>query len=435
MLRRRSRRSRRGSPRVLLIIENIAIARDHRAQNQLKSLLASGYRVGLICRRDETNARFREPGLDLYEYPAPPEGEGTAVLAFEYAYSVLAAAVLVLRALADGPVHAIQVGQPPDIYFMPAFMGKLFGTRFIVDQRDLSPEVLEARFGKRHGALARALRMFERASWRTADHVFAVNDSLLRVVTARGGVPPKRVTAIKSGPLLSAVSGRSPDLELREGFPHLVCWHGLMGPQDHVELALQAISHYVHHLGRRDALFVFMGDGVVEQELRQMTVKLELGDVVRFTGWLAEDACFAYVATADLGLDTNLQPEVTPLKAMEYMGHAVPVVAFDVHETRLLAGEAAQYVKVGDVEEMSRLIARLLDAPDERRRMGRIGRERIEQQFAWDRQEERYLAIFRRFLMDSGQARPSGPCVPSRNVLSANLPAATHSARRLELDH
>jgi glycosyltransferase involved in cell wall biosynthesis len=392
------RRSRKGAPRVLLIIENVSIARDHRAQKQLTSLLEGGYRVALICRRDKDNARFRQPGLDLYEYPAPPEGHGTAVVAFEYGYSVLAAVLLVVRALADGPVHAIQVGQPPDIYFAPALLAKLFGTRFIIDQRDLSPEVYEARFGKSEGAVARTLRLFERASWRTADHVITVNDSLVRVVTKRGGVAPKRVTAVRNGPLLAAVARRSAREKLREGFPYLVCWHGVMGPQDHVELALQAISHYVHHLGRRDALFVFMGDGVAEAALRQMTVELEIEDVVRFTGWLAEESCFTYIATADLGLDTNLQPEVTPVKAMEYMAHAVPIVAFDVHETRLLAGEAARYVKVGDSEEMAREIARLLDSPDERRRMSGIGRDRIEQEFAWDRQEERYLEIFRQFL-------------------------------------
>jgi glycosyltransferase involved in cell wall biosynthesis len=405
VLRRRLRRSRKGAPRVLLIIENISIARDHRAQKQLKSLLAGGYRVGLICRRDENNGRFRQSGLDLYEYPAPPEGDGVAVVAFEYGYSVLAAVVLVLRALADGPVHAIQVGQPPDVYFVPAFLGKLFGTRFIVDQRDLSPEVFEARFGKSNGVLPRTLRLFERASWRTADHVFTVNGSLVGVVTERGGVSPKHVTAVMNGPLLSAVARGNADEELREGFAHLVCWHGVMGPQDHVEHALQAISHFTHHLGRRDALFVFMGDGVAETGLRQMATELGLDEVVRFTGWLAEDACFTYIATADLGLDTNLQPEVTPVKAMEYMGHGVPLVTFDVHETRLLAGEAARYVEAGDAEEMAREIARLLDTPDERRRMGDIGRERIEQQFAWDRQEERYLEIFGRFL--DGKRRSS----------------------------
>ena len=392
------RRSRKGAPRVLLVIENISIARDHRARKQLKALLAGGYRVAVICRSDEDNARYREPGFDLYEYPAPPEGDGAAVVALEYGYSVLAAVFLYLRALADGPIHAIQVGQPPDIYFAPAFFAKLFGTRFIVDQRDLSPEVFEERFGKSDGVLARTLRLLERVSWRTADHVITVNGSLVRVVNERGDIPPRRVTSIMNGPLLEAVDSNSPDAQLREGFEHLVSWHGVMGPQDHVELALQAIAHYVHDLGRRDALFVFMGDGVALPGLRELAAELDIEDLVRFTGWLPEATCFKYVATADLGLDTNLQPEVTPVKALEYMAHSVPLVTFDMHETRLLADEAARYVEPGDSEEMARQIAQLLDEPDERRRMGETGRDRIEQQFAWDRQEERYLDIFAQFL-------------------------------------
>ena len=324
-------------------------------------------------------------------------------MAFEYGYSLVAAVVLMIRALVDGPVHAIQVGQPPDIYFLPALSTKLFGTRFIVDQRDLSPEVYAARFGRRDGAVVRALRALERASWRTADHVLTVNGSLVRVVKARGGLPPHRVSVIGNGPWLSAVTAREADESLREGFPHLVCWHGVMGPQDHVELGLRAIAHFVHDLGRRDALFVFMGDGLAAPALRELAGELELDDVVRFTGWLDEDSCFTYLATADLGLDTNLEPEVTPVKGMEYMGHAVPIVAFDLHETRVLAGEAARYVPPGDVEGMAREIAQLLDSPEERRRLGRIGRERIEQEFAWDRQKERYLEVYDHMLSGGGR--------------------------------
>lgn len=407
MFRTRSRRPRKGAPGVILVIENISLARDHRAQKQIKSLLAGGYRVGLICRRDENNEQFKQLGIDLFEYPAPPERGGAAFIAFEYGYSLLAAVWLVVRAMRHGSVDLIQVGQPPDIYFVPAFAAKILGIRFVVDQRDLSPEVYAARFGRRDGLVPRMLRTLERASWRAADHVFTVNDSLARVVVTRGDLPPQRVTAVSNGPILSAVAGRSAREELREGFQHLVCWHGFMGPQDHVELALGAIRHFKYELGRRDALFVFIGDGVSAPALRQMADELEIEDFVRFTGWLNEDDCFAYIATADLGLDTNLQPEVTPVKAMEYMGHSVPLVAFDVDETRLLAAEAAQYVKAGDVEEMARQIARLLDAPDERRRMGEIGRDRIEQQFAWDRQEERYLEIFSRLLMERGPVRLS----------------------------
>jgi Glycosyl transferase 4-like domain len=214
----------RGTRRVLLIIENVSLARDHRARKQIASLLSAGYRVGLICRRDEHNAGYRQPGLELYEYPGPPERGGTASFIFEYAYSLLAALVLMLRARADGAVHAIQSGQPPDTYFLATLPAKLFGARLVVDQRDLSPEVYADRFGKRGGPIAVLLRALERVSWRSADHVITVNGSLVTAIATRGRVPRERVTAVGNGPLLSAINGRVGNERLREGFPYLVCW-------------------------------------------------------------------------------------------------------------------------------------------------------------------------------------------------------------------
>jgi hypothetical protein len=384
VLRRRLRRSRKGAPRVLLIIENISIARDHRAQKQLKSLLAGGYRVGLICRKDENNARFRESGLDLYEYPAPPEGDGAAAVAFEYGYSVLAAVVLVLRALADGPVHAIQVGQPPDVYFVPAFLGKLFGTRFIVDQRDLSPEVFEARFGKSNGVLPRTLRLFERASWRTADHVFTVNGSLVGVVTERGGVSPKHVTAVMNGPLLSAVARGNADEELREGFAHLVCWHGVMGPQDHVEHALQAISHFTHHLGRRDALFVFMGDGVAETGLRQTASHLSRSTCTR-------------LACSQAKLPGTSRPAMPRRWLVRSHGSSTRPTSGAGWVTSGASGSSSNSHGTGRKSATSRSSGG-----------------------SWT---------------ESAVAQPKPRYAPSRNVLSANLPEATHPARWLEVDY
>lgn len=380
--------------RVLLIIENVSLARDHRARKQITSLLSAGYRVGLICRRDEQNAGYRPPGLELYEYPAPPERSGKAFFVFEYAYSLIAALVLMFRARADGAVHAIQSGQPPDTYFLATLPAKLLGTRLVVDQRDLSPEVYADRFGKRGGPIASILRALERASWRSADHVITVNGSLVKAVATRGSVSRERVTAVGNGPMLSAIDGRESDERLREGFPHLVCWLGVMGPQDHAELGLRAVSHYVHRLGRKDALFVFIGEGEAMPGLQQLASQLEIKEFVRFTGWLSEDACFRYLATADVGLDTNLQPEVTPVKGLEYMAHSIPFVAFDLPETRVLAADAARYATPGNAEELARAVASLLDAPDDRRRIGRIGRERIEREHAWDCQQGHYLRVY-----------------------------------------
>ena len=117
-----------------------------------------------------------------------------------------------------------------------------------------------------------------------------------------------------------------------------------MGPQDHMELAISAAAHCIHELGRDDTLFVFIGSGESLDAARKQAADLGLGDRVRFTGWLEEGRCFDYLATADLALDSNLQPEVTPVKGLEYMAHGLPFVAFDLEETRAMAASAARYV-------------------------------------------------------------------------------------------
>jgi glycosyltransferase involved in cell wall biosynthesis len=141
-----------------------------------------------------------------------------------------------------------------------------------------------------------------------------------------------------------------------------------------------------------------IGDGEAAPAARALAVELDVSDFVRFTGWADERDVFAYLAAADLGIDTNLQAEVTPVKVLEYMAHRLPVVAFDLRETRLLAGDAAEYVELGNVEEFSRAVDRLLREPGECRRRGDAGRARIEAEYAWEHQAERYLDAYDRLL-------------------------------------
>jgi glycosyltransferase involved in cell wall biosynthesis len=399
----RSSRRAEPAPRVLVVIENVSFARDHRARKQVGSLLRRGYRVGVISRRDAANQRHAQPGLRLYQYPPPPERPGMLFFAIEYCYSLVAAMVLMIRARADGAFQLVQTGHPPDIYFLLAFPARLLGARLLIDQRDLSPEVYADRFGAATGAIPRILRTVERASHHIADGILCVNDSLAETTVARNNLSSQKVTVVGNGPLLASTEGREPNPALRDGFPHLVCWLGLIGPQDHADIAIAAAAHYRRELARRDALFVFIGAGEALADLRAQAAALDVADVVRFTGWLEEAQCFEYLATADLGLDSNLQPEVTPVKGLEYMAHGVPFVAFDLPETRAMAGSAARYVAPADPVAMAHEIARLLDDPDQRRTMGQLGRDAIRQRLAWDVQEPRYLAAIERLIEPPGE--------------------------------
>jgi Glycosyltransferase len=395
------------SPRVLIVIENVSLARDHRARKQVDALLRAGYEVAVVGRRDPDNDRWRtEPGLRLYEYAPPPEAPGALGFALEYGYSLLAAAALVIRAAFDGGFAAIQVGHPPDIYSFVAGPLKLTGCAFVVDQRDLSPEVFQARYGRERGLIPWVLKRLERMSWRSADHIVCVNETLRRRIVDRGGIAPDRVTVVGNGPVLARTRGVAPDAVRKQGFPLMACWVGLMGPQDRVDLALVAIRELIMDLKRRDCLFVFIGDGEKLPSLHARARELGIEPWVLFTGWLDERECFSFLASADLGMDPNMQPEVTPVKCMEYMAFGLPVVAFDLPETRAMARDAAALAASGDASAFAEAIEALLGDPQAREVMGAKGRRNVEEHLAWDRQEATYLQVFAAAL-GSGSANRS----------------------------
>ena len=83
-------------------------------------------------------------------------------------------------------------------------------------------------------------------------------------------------------------------------------------------------------------------------------------------------------------------------KSMEYMAFELPVVAFDLRETRVSTGDAAVYVKPNDVREYAQAIAQLMDDQAKRALLGKLGRARVEQELAWCYQERAYLDVYRR---------------------------------------
>jgi len=76
------------------------------------------------------------------------------------------------------------------------------------------------------------------------------------------------------------------------------------------------------------------------------------------------------------------------------MAFELPVVAFDLIETKVSAAEAAVYVEPNDVEQYGEAIVDLLDDEVRRRRMGRLGRERVENVLAWKHQQKAYLEVY-----------------------------------------
>jgi glycosyltransferase involved in cell wall biosynthesis len=92
---------------------------------------------------------------------------------------------------------------------------------------------------------------------------------------------------------------------------------------------------------------------------------------------------------------------------MEYMAFELPVVAFDLRETRVSAAEAAVYVEPNDETLYAEAILSLLDDEPRRRAMGAIGRARVEGELAWKHQREAYVRVYDSLLRPTSDV--SGP--------------------------
>jgi glycosyltransferase involved in cell wall biosynthesis len=394
------RRRRAAKLRVLIIVENMPVPRDRRVWLECEALVAGGYGVSVVCPRGPGEVSREEvEGVRLYRYRPPPQPRGKFGYLYEYAYSfAMATALTFWVSVVDG-FDAIQACNPPDIYFLLATPFRLMGKPFVFDHHDLSPELYMVRFGRRDGAVLRLLLLLERASMRGADHVIATNESIREIALARGGKAGDEVTVVRNGPLLEQAQDRSPRPELKEGRSFLCCWLGVMGSvDDGVDLALGAVHQIVHVWGRQDCHFAFLGSGESFDDLVRLASRLKVDQWVSFPGWVSRETAYDYLATADLGLQPDPKnfrtDRATAIKTMEYMAFEVPVVAFDVVETRRSAGEAAAYAKPNDVESFATLICELLDDPKRRAAMGSVGQTRVAEGLAWEHQRGTYVAVY-----------------------------------------
>jgi glycosyltransferase involved in cell wall biosynthesis len=181
-----------------------------------------------------------------------------------------------------------------------------------------------------------------------------------------------------------------------------------MGPQDGVDIVVRAADIVVNKLGRDDIAFTLIGSGDCFDELVALRDELGLAGHVEFTGRAPDELVTRILSTADVGLSPDpknpLNDVSTMNKTMEYMAFELPVVAFDLRETRVSAGEAAVYVEPNDERAYAEAIAALMDDEPRRARLGKMGRIRVEQELAWSHQKRAYLGVYER-LVSGGKAR------------------------------
>ncbi|MEV4838202.1 glycosyltransferase family 4 protein [Nonomuraea sp. NPDC049486] len=384
--------------RALILVENLSVPLDRRVWQESVALREAGWEVHVICpmgAKQDREAEAMIDGVRIHRYPLRAATGGPVGYLREYG-SALWHTFRIARRL--GRFDVVHGCNPPDLFFLVALAMRGKGTRFIFDQHDLVPELYLSRFGRGRDLLYRAVCLLERRTYRAAHVVIATNESYRQVALSRGGKLPGEVFVVRSAPVVERFHQVPAEPGLRRGKPHLLCYLGVMGPQDGVDYALRSLARLRDEHGRTDWHAVFVGGGDTFDAMVALSRELGLGETVEFTGRIPDPDLMRYLSTADVCLSPDplnpLNDVSTMNKVMEYMAMARPIVSFELREARVSAGEAALYAPANDESEFAKLIARLLDDPSERRRMGEIGRERVAGPLSWTHSKKALLAAY-----------------------------------------
>lgn len=215
------------------------------------------------------------------------------------------------------------------------------------------------------------------------------------------GIPPDKVVTIPNGIDLEAFDSGAVEVRLRQelrlepGCP-LVMQVGRLSAQKDPLAFVEGAAQVVEMCPK--AQFALVGEGPLRGTVVTRARELGLDGAVHLTGW-RDDAALLMKA-ADVVTLTS-QWEGMPHTLLEAMACSRPVVATGVNGcTEVVAeGKTGFLVPPGDVVAWSRHVTELLRDPRMRARMGRRGRERLENAFSLeevvDRIEELYVRVSR----------------------------------------
>ena len=197
---------------------------------------------------------------------------------------------------------------------------------------------------------------------------------------------------VRNGPRRDTLvpSARTRDGLLAE--PRLI-YVGELGPQDGV-LGLPEMLSRPSLAGAR---LTIVGDGSCRAELERRLGAAGLAERVQITGYLPHARVPELLSEADIAIDPAPASEFNQLSTMakiaEYLAAGLPVVAFDLLETRRTAGDGAAYAPAGDLAAFAEEVAGLAADPTRRASLARAGRARAEQ-LVWERSEAALLAAY-----------------------------------------
>jgi len=206
------------------------------------------------------------------------------------------------------------------------------------------------------------------------------------------GVPDERITVIPNGIDLLECANLPPKGSFKKKFgvendKKMILYLGRINETKGIDFLVKAYAHLVKNMNYDNVVLVVAGpdDGYLG-ESKRLVASLKITDKAIFTGMLPEkEKVSAYV---DSSIVVNVEPRnVFGLVPLEAAVCSTPVVVSKGNAVSDIIdrGKFGFSVNYGDINELARIMGKMLDDGVLLREMGKNGRWFVSENFSWNR--------------------------------------------------
>ena len=251
-----------------------------------------------------------------------------------------------------------------------------------------------------------AYQVYRRAeTWaaRRCDKLISVCDAMTDQYVAAGVAPREKFVTVYSGmevePFMNPARPRDEvRRELGFGPEHVVVGKvarlfELKGHEYVIEAARAAAAQNPH------VRFLFVGDGLLRQQLEEQISRADLSGKFVFTGLVPPEQIPNFIAAMDIVVHASLREGLARVLPQALIA-GKPVVSYDIDGARevVIPGETGFLLPPRSVAELADAIVQLAGDPVLRERLGQTGRRKFTDQFRHETMTQRLREIYQQVL-------------------------------------
>lgn len=298
----------------------------------------------------------------------------------------------ILRLNRDAKYSIFHIHSPPDFLMLVAIPFKIiYGSKIILDIHDMLPEAVESNL-KFKGAkyVTHLAHVIEKSAIFFSDAVICTNLYDKQIILSRNNISSNKIFTILNTPNLKEFEPQSSNKEeydLKDNF--VLLFEGTIWNRRGIQTIVYAIDILKDKI---PIYLLIVGDGPDIDDLKKIVSDKNLGEFIKFTGWVGLISLYKYISISDVCLIPFLKTKVNdrgvPNKLFEYVIHDKPVIASRLKGMAMtFSDDEISFFEAGNANDLADKILWCYNNPTDANRKVHNAKLKYLREYTWDKME------------------------------------------------